>query len=467
MKTAVIIPTHNRPEYLKKCFDSLQKTFLPKETLLFIIDDGSDNETRKIIKDFKKENCIIEKIFKEYNKGVYDSLLIAYDYCFSNGYEYAILIGSDCIVNNYFYDIMNYYKKLFPNNVISGFNTLTLSELGKPRHPIIYNGGFYVVKNTSCSGCNGINENTYNKYIKPTLLQRQKENKLCYDTISSRKASVDGNLIICTVPSVMEHIGVESSLGHDDNPDISIDYRDYIELTNKQTKKEITFNLATYPKREKQFKEVINNLLSINIIDKIRVYLNEYKEVPEFLYDNKIEHIIGKENLKDSGKFYWANTYKDEYYFTIDDDLLIDENYIKKHIELLNKYDNKIFVSLHGKILNEIPANFRDLNKYFHCLEQVINNEWVNFVGTGVMVFDNSKYKIPNCLFKYHGMADLWIALFCQINYIPCLVRKHENNEIKLIYNENETLWNQQASFIKQHEEILRSVKKWKLNNNI
>ena len=166
MKTAVIIPTYNRPEYLKQCLESLQKTFLPKDVLLFIIDDGSDEETKKLIRDFKKDGCIIEKYFKDKNKGLYNSLLIAYDYCFTLKYEYIILIGSDCVVNNYFYDIMTYYKHLFPKNIIAGDNTLTLSELGTPRHPIIYDGGFYVTKNTTGSGCNGIDQEIYEKWLR-------------------------------------------------------------------------------------------------------------------------------------------------------------------------------------------------------------------------------------------------------------------------------------------------------------
>ncbi len=236
MKTAIIIPTYNRPEYLLKCLESLKKTYLKKDTLIFIIDDGSDNTTKSIIKNFNKEGCFIEKIFKGDNLGIYNSLLIAYDYCFNLNvisYDYVILLGSDMIVNNYFYDMMVYYKHLFPNNIISGFNTLTLSELGTPRHPVVYNGNFYVEKKTSGSACTGIDKKIYENYIYPTLIEQQKKNKLCYDTISSQKAFNDGHGVICTVPSVAEHIGITSTLGHRNNPDISIDFKEYVELGDK------------------------------------------------------------------------------------------------------------------------------------------------------------------------------------------------------------------------------------------
>lgn len=463
MKTAIIIPTYNRPHYLKQCLESLYKTYLPKDTLIYIIDDGSDQITKTLIKEFNP-NCLIKREFKTYNTGLYHSLLTSYDYCFNNDYEYVILLGSDVIVNNYFYDMMIYYKTLFPNNIISGFNTLTCSELNAPRHKIIYNGGFYVMKNTAGSAGTGIDKFIYETYIKPTLLKQLEIHQYKYDTIASNKASKDGINVICTIPSVVEHIGLNSSLNHNVNPDISIDFREYIELDNlHNNKKQITINLATYPKRKEYLKILIEKLLSINIIDKIRVYLNEYEYVPDFLYNEKIEYVIGLENIKDSGKYHWAYTYKDEYYFTIDDDLLIDENFIKDHINTLNKYNNEIFVSLHGKILNTRPSHFRDVKQTYHCLQTVLNDEWVNFPGTGVMVFDNSKYKLYPELFEFHGMTDLWVALFLQRNQIPCIVRNHKENDISLIYTGNETLWNLQNELKAEHNKILHSINNWKL----
>jgi glycosyltransferase involved in cell wall biosynthesis len=72
MKTAIIIPTYNRPEYLKKCFESLADTYIAPETLIYIIDDASTNkETIKLIKAFDKEGCEIKKQFIEGLNGVY------------------------------------------------------------------------------------------------------------------------------------------------------------------------------------------------------------------------------------------------------------------------------------------------------------------------------------------------------------------------------------------------------------
>lgn len=470
MKVGLIIPTYNRPEYLERCFNSLLNTFLPEDLFIYIIDDCSkDKKTIDLIKNFKP-NCKIKKEFKKKNSGINNSLFKCYEYLFDNEYDYVIVLDSDAIVNNYFYDMMTYFHIVFPNNIISGFNTLTINELGNIRHPIVENGGWYVKKNTNGALCIGITKQIYEKYTKPVLEELISINKTQhFDTTFTKKSSKDKVNVVCTVPSVAEHIGIGVSiLGHYYNPDVSIDFKEYIEINTKQKcenisdKKLITVNIATYPLRKESLRQVIVNLLTIDIIDKIRVYLNEYTEVPKFLINDKIEYVIGKENLKDTGKFYWANNKNNEYYFTADDDLIFTKRFMEKHIELLNKYHGKIFVSLHGKTLNSNPVSFRDLKNSYHFNDKTLNNKFVNFLGTGIMVFDNSRYSIPIEIFRYHGMTDLWIAKYCQENNIPCMVRKHNAKKIKVCYQGGDTLWNKRNTMEEEHKEILDSIE-WKV----
>lgn len=233
--------------------------------------------------------------------------------------------------------------------------------------------------------------------------------------------------------------------------------------------KPITVNMATYPNRKDVFLTCINNLLEISLINKIRIYLNEYSEIPnDFPISHNIEYHIGKENLKDSGKFYWAYENNNVYYFTVDDDLLYNEYYFLYHISKMKKYQNKIFVTTHGKnTLNQTPNSLMDVQKpIFHCLKSLSNDEWVMIGGTGVMVFDNSIYKLPVDFIEYHGMCDLWIALYCQYNRIPILCREHKHNEIKLINLENnDTLWEKRNEMLEQHQNIFKRTKwiKYKL----
>lgn len=228
-------------------------------------------------------------------------------------------------------------------------------------------------------------------------------------------------------------------------------------------KKKVTFNIATYPKREKALGECLKILLNDSRIDLVRVYLNEYDSVPKCCLHEKVEYVIGGENLKDTGKYYWAGDYKDEFYFTLDDDLGIDDSYIDKHLALLREHLNSIFVTLHGKTLKPEPTTFRDYINPVSCLKPCLKDTFINFPGTGVCLFDNSRFVIDYKTFKHHGMADLWVAKYLQEKKIPCVVRKH-GFEMKLLYNDSDTLYNQRKSLHKNHVEILNSVDRWVLH---
>ena len=461
MKVGIIIPIYNRPNLVKRCFESLKNTSIPKDCSIYLIDDCSTDEAVKPLIEAFEFDCNLIKIYNKENKGINYNLLRTYDKLFNEGFEYVIVLDSDSVVNNYFYDLMTYFYSIFPDKIISGFNTLNLSELGTERHPIIENHGWYVKKNTSGALCLGISKKIYEKYTRPVLEDFVSINKRhTFDTKFTREASKNKPCVICTVPSVAEHTGIEiSTLGHNYNPDISCDYNNYIELY----KKPITFNFATYPLRRECLEKTIKKLLSISFVDKIRVYLNEYTEVPQFLINERIEYVIGLENIKDTGKFYWMEQAEDEYYFTADDDLEYTEEYILKHIELCNEYNGESIISLHGKVLNEHPKGFTDIKEGFHFAEYLGENKHINLPGTGVMLTDTSKIKIPLDFFKYHGMTDIYVGLFCQQNKIKCFCRKHSENELSLIYKGKDTLWNKQLQLKPQQDEVLQTIDKWVL----
>ena len=80
----------------------------------------------------------------------------------------------------------------------------------------------------------------------------------------------------------------------------------------------ITANMATMPERIDIALKAIDSIY--DQVDLIRIYLNKFDKYPKDLIDNKITLIID-EDLKSTGKFYWALE-KNQYYFSIDDDLI-------------------------------------------------------------------------------------------------------------------------------------------------
>ena len=55
MKVSVIIPTYNREKFLKRAIESvLSQTFQDFE--LIVVDDGSNDNTKKIVKEFQNQD---------------------------------------------------------------------------------------------------------------------------------------------------------------------------------------------------------------------------------------------------------------------------------------------------------------------------------------------------------------------------------------------------------------------------
>jgi hypothetical protein len=208
----------------------------------------------------------------------------------------------------------------------------------------------------------------------------------------------------------------------------------------------IICGIATIKGREGALKETIHSI--INQVDKIIVYQNGYSEIFNFLKSNKIEVYSSLNtgiDMGDAGKFYKLSEYKNDYYFSIDDDLVYPSDYVKKSLDVLKKYKNEIIVTYHGRTLIEnAKSYYRDAKVKYKCLDDVSNYDFVHFGGTGVMAFHTSFVKVQFNYFKHPNMADIWVGLFARENNIPILVIPHSANWIKYSnkFDANDTIYN-------------------------
>lgn len=210
--TALILTTFNRPNYLAQCLQSLKNVNYPKDTLLIIIDDCSNEETRELINEFTLPIQVL-KYFKPTNKGIKDSLLIGYQLGF-NYADVVINLDGDAIVKPEFISRLLELQKQFPDNIISGFNSRN-KDGDKLRNPIISEHDGYAVKKYA-NGINMVvNRELYDKYIHKGLTSNTN-----WDFAASQ-----GNNCIIAVPSLVQHIGINSSMGHGNNPDVACDFK--------------------------------------------------------------------------------------------------------------------------------------------------------------------------------------------------------------------------------------------------
>lgn len=102
MKISVIIPVYNEERYIEKIISIVNSINIEKE--IIVVDDGSNDNSLKIVKSLKYENLKILENFKNYGKG----------YSIRNGLKHVnneIVIIQDADLE---YDPNDYFKLIEP-----------------------------------------------------------------------------------------------------------------------------------------------------------------------------------------------------------------------------------------------------------------------------------------------------------------------------------------------------------------
>ena len=192
-------------------------------------------------------------------------------------------------------------------------------------------------------------------------------------------------------------------------------------------------SLATIPGRESQLKITVESLLVQ--VDRLNVYLNDYKAVPEWLTGNpRIHTEIGDNSKGDAGKFYWADKIPECYHFICDDDIGYPIGYTQLLTDGIEKYNRDAVVSLHGRKFKPTPISnyYRDCVDKAHCRFELKDDIQCHSLGTGAMGYHTSTLTPPWDDFKLPNMADVWMGVICQKLKIPMVALKHHGNWIKV-----------------------------------
>lgn len=222
MKVGILITTFNRPEYLELCLDSLNVADIPSDAEVLIVDDGSTNE--ETIRLIRESGYTV--ILNNKNQSIKHSLLVGCDFLFEiKGCKEITNLDGDAMVKPNFLTVLRDLKYRFFDHLITGFNCLTKNRDGSERHKVLMTGeGFNMKK--SVGGVNMyFDQAQYNRWIRPAIVKCM-ETQGNWDHQSCIAASKDVPGVICAVPSVVQHIGVNSSMGHSlsEPPDVADDF---------------------------------------------------------------------------------------------------------------------------------------------------------------------------------------------------------------------------------------------------
>lgn len=200
MKVGLVIPIYNRPQYVRRCFDSLRKLNTRPDVVVLVDDYSTDLEIDELILAFVKEQEGIMMMRNDTNSGVRHSLRVGIEAAFAAKCGLVINLDSDAIVKP------DFIKRLTSMHLVLG-SQMIVTGFNNPKEPVV-KGEHHVA--TFKAHANGINmcfnEDQYKKHIKPALLAKSGN----WDYMASESAK----LVCVTIPSCVQHIGMHSSMGH-------------------------------------------------------------------------------------------------------------------------------------------------------------------------------------------------------------------------------------------------------------
>ena len=161
--------------------------------------------------------------------------------------------------------------------------------------------------------------------------------------------------------------------------------------------------LASIPRRVYALEKTIASL--IGQVDGIKVHLNDYQFLPDFLKNPKIEVVHGDNSLMSCTKFLWSDRL-DGYVLTCDDDLIYPSDYVERMTAAIDKY--KCISCAHGSKLapGKIGSYYKDRTVYDARLE-VREDTFIDVPGTGVMGWHTDDIKLSMSDFDLPGMEDI------------------------------------------------------------
>lgn len=183
--------------------------------------------------------------------------------------------------------------------------------------------------------------------------------------------------------------------------------------------------LASIPGRERFLPRVLSSLRGQ--VDRLCVYLNGYRTVPECVAEIADDYVVDPENSGAERKFHWAAQH-DGIYLSCDDDIGYPADYADTMAAAVRRWSGKAIVTAHGR-------TYTARSKTVHEPEpgsvgifsaRVKEGHWVNHGGTGVMAWDASVVRMPT-EWPDRNLADMQVAAWAQQERVPMWLVPHRS----------------------------------------
>ena len=226
--------------------------------------------------------------------------------------------------------------------------------------------------------------------------------------------------------------------------------------------RQIICGIATINERKHLLPQVIKSI--VNQVDKLIIYQNDYKDLSFLTLSDKIEIYSGIEDTGidygSSGKFYKANEYPNDYYFSIDDDIIYPQDYVSQTIAKMKYYNDNVIVSYHGRNLKPNAISYyKDFsNRVVFHLHQRRDLE-ITFPGTGVMCMIPSTINFNLDDICQPNMTDIELAIMAKRSGLKCIGLSHRRNWIKPIDNNTSLIHGTQSKDDRERTNYALTIK--------
>lgn len=204
-KIGIVLPSHNRPEYLERTLFDLSLTKIPENysiTLILLDDASEDQATIDLVKNFfwDNPNVVIEKIFLENNLGIAKTLEKGFS-LLKNKFkvDFFCNIDSDVISKDtWLIKILEIEKQL---SIKFKKNPIIYTAYNSSLHPIKYKQNNFAIK-PSAGGLNFF----FKEKDLNLVMKSLKGNKI-WDWNLVKIIKNEHGFFVSTIPSQMQHIG--------------------------------------------------------------------------------------------------------------------------------------------------------------------------------------------------------------------------------------------------------------------
>lgn len=189
----------------------------------------------------------------------------------------------------------------------------------------------------------------------------------------------------------------------------------------------VTANVATQKHRLASLMKTVESIAPQ--VDELRIYHAECTNC-DYKWTKRFPNVSvhkGKD-VGSAAKFHFVRP--NEYYLTIDDDLIYPPDYVQKLIEGIKKYGG--YVSFHGRKLLGFNRNYYNGHIFFHCINERLNDTDIDVPGTGVGGFDTNEFNpVDIAREDWRNMDDVAIGYECARQNVKVTLLAHPANWVQ------------------------------------